>query len=96
MLEEIIAGVEMDLSISRYATWDDLRLYCYRVASAVGLVSIEIFGYKNSRCKEYAIELGLAVAREQPDAEIGEAAAHSLDELDQRRGLLHRLAAADR
>ncbi|MFL6567611.1 MAG: phytoene/squalene synthase family protein [Chthoniobacterales bacterium] len=61
MLEEIIAGVEMDLTISRYATWDDLRLYCYRVASAVGLVSIEIFGYTNPRCKEYAIELGLAL-----------------------------------
>ena len=38
-----------------------MRLYCYRVASAVGLVSIEIFGYKNSACKEYAVELGLAL-----------------------------------
>ncbi len=47
MLEEIIAGVEMDLSISRYATFEELRVYCYRVASAVGLVSIEIFGYRN-------------------------------------------------
>lgn len=61
MLEEIIAGVEMDLTISRYASWNELRLYCYRVASAVGLVSIEIFGYKNRRCKEYAVELGLAL-----------------------------------
>ena len=61
MLEEIIAGVEMDLTHSRYATWDELRVYCYRVASAVGLVSIEIFGYRNSRCKEYAVELGLAL-----------------------------------
>lgn len=61
MLEEIIAGVEMDLTISRYASWEDLRLYCYRVASAVGLVSIEIFGYTNPRCKEYAVELGLAL-----------------------------------
>ncbi len=51
----------MDLSISRYATFEDLRLYCYRVASAVGLVSIEIFGYRNSRCQEYATELGLAL-----------------------------------
>ena len=47
MLDEIIAGVEMDLTKSRYATFEDLRLYCYRVASAVGLVAIEIFGYKN-------------------------------------------------
>src|SRR5204863_663904 len=61
MLEEIITGVEMDLSISRYATFEELRVYCYRVASAVGLVSIEIFGYRNPRCKEYAIELGPAL-----------------------------------
>ncbi len=51
----------MDLSISRYATFEELRLYCYRVASAVGLVSIEIFGYRNARCKEYALDLGLAL-----------------------------------
>ncbi|HSH39716.1 MAG TPA: squalene/phytoene synthase family protein [Chthoniobacterales bacterium] len=61
MLEEIIAGVEMDLSISSYASFQDLRLYCYRVASAVGLVSIEIFGYHNLQCREYAVELGLAL-----------------------------------
>ena len=61
MLEEIIAGVEMDLSITRYATFEELRLYCYRVASAVGLVSIEIFGYRNPACKDYAIQLGLAL-----------------------------------
>jgi 15-cis-phytoene synthase len=61
MLEEIISGVEMDLSISRYATFEDLRIYCYRVASAVGLVSIEIFGYRNPACKEYALQLGLAL-----------------------------------
>jgi 15-cis-phytoene synthase len=61
MLEEIIAGVEMDLSTMRYPTFEDLRVYCYRVASAVGLVSIEIFGYRNQRSKQYAIELGLAL-----------------------------------
>jgi phytoene synthase len=61
MLEEIIAGVEMDLSTLRYATFEELRIYCYRVASAVGLVSIEIFGYRNQGCKQYAIELGLAL-----------------------------------
>ena len=61
MFEEIIAGVEMDLSIRRYATFEELRVYCYRVASAVGLVSIEIFGYRNAGCKQYAIELGLAL-----------------------------------
>jgi phytoene synthase len=61
MLEEIIAGVEMDLSILRYSTFKELRVYCYRVASAVGLVSIEIFGYENPRCREYAVDLGLAL-----------------------------------
>jgi len=61
MLEEIITGVEMDVDIRRYATWDDLRVYCHRVASAVGLVSIEIFGYKNPQCRDYAIALGLAL-----------------------------------
>ena len=61
MLEEIIDGVEMDLTIARYETFAALRQYCYRVASAVGLVSIEIFGYRNPACKEYAIELGLAL-----------------------------------
>lgn len=61
MLEEIIAGVEMDIDTKRYATFEELQLYCYRVASAVGLVSIEIFGYKNSRSRDYAVALGLAL-----------------------------------
>src|ERR1700751_4086404 len=61
MLEEIIAGGEMDLSIARYANFKALGVYCYRVASAVGLVSIDIFGYGNPRCREYAIDLGLAL-----------------------------------
>ena len=61
LIEEVIAGVEMDLRISRYATFEELRVYCYRVASAVGLISIEIFGYRNPRCREYARELGLAL-----------------------------------
>jgi 15-cis-phytoene synthase len=61
MLEEIIDGVEMDLRNVRYDSFDELRLYCYRVASAVGLVSIEIFGYRNPACRQYAIQLGLAL-----------------------------------
>ena len=61
MLDEIIDGVEMDLGRVHYQTFDDLRLYCYRVASAVGLVSIEIFGYRNAACRDYAIQLGLAL-----------------------------------
>jgi 15-cis-phytoene synthase len=58
--EEVIAGVEMDLSRKRYATFEDLRLYCYRVASAVGLICIEIFGYSNPAAKQYAEDLGIA------------------------------------
>jgi phytoene synthase len=59
--EEIIMGCEMDIAGTRYATWDALRLYCYRVASAVGLVSIEIFGCRDPRRHEYATQLGLAL-----------------------------------
>jgi phytoene synthase len=61
MLEEIIDGVEMDLHNVRYNSFEELRVYCYRVASAVGLVSIEIFGYRNPACRQYAIQLGLAL-----------------------------------
>ncbi|HEV8618420.1 MAG TPA: squalene/phytoene synthase family protein [Candidatus Udaeobacter sp.] len=71
ILEEIIAGVEMDLSTSGYATFEELRVYCYRVASAVGLISIEIFGYRNVRCKEYALELGLALQMTNIIRDIG-------------------------
>ena len=61
MLEEIIDGMEMDLRNTRYRTFEELRVYCYRVASAVGLVSIEIFGYRNPACRDYAIQLGYAL-----------------------------------
>ncbi|MEP6698491.1 MAG: phytoene/squalene synthase family protein [Verrucomicrobiota bacterium] len=61
MLDEIIDGVAMDVASVRYATFEELRVYCYRVASAVGLVSIEIFGYRNPACRDYAIQLGLAL-----------------------------------
>ena len=61
MLEEIIDGMEMDLRNTRYRTFEELRRYCYRVASAVGLVSIEIFGYRNPACRDYAVQLGYAL-----------------------------------
>src|SRR5687767_11175324 len=51
----------MDLEKRRYATLEELELYCYRVASVVGLLSIEIFGYTNSACRDYAIYLGKAL-----------------------------------
>jgi len=59
--EQILDGVESDLEAVRYQTFSQLAEYCYRVASAVGLVSIEIFGYRNPRCRDYAYHLGLAL-----------------------------------
>ncbi len=58
---EIIAGVEMDVCGRLYSTFEQLRAYCYRVASVVGLVSIEIFGYQDQSCRQYAVDLGLAL-----------------------------------
>jgi 15-cis-phytoene synthase len=63
-MEAIIDGCAMDLDKSRYETWDELRLYCYRVASAVGLMCVEIFGYTPSQAeavRRYAIDLGIAL-----------------------------------
>jgi phytoene synthase len=57
---EIILGCEMDLCGTVYETWDDLRLYCHRVASCVGLVSLGIFGARSTDAIKYATELGLA------------------------------------
>jgi phytoene synthase len=76
-LEEIIAGVEMDMDHPTYETFDQLYPYCYRVASAVGLCCIEIFGYSDPRAREYAVNLGVAlqltnILRDvQVDARIG-------------------------
>ncbi len=61
LMQEIITGVEMDLAGALYQTFEELHTYCYRVASAVGLVSIEIFGYRDPGCRQYAIDLGLAL-----------------------------------
>lgn len=69
---EIIAGVEMDLAGTNYATWEELRLYCYRVASAVGLISIEIFGCREAGSREYAISLGLALQLTNILRDVGE------------------------
>jgi 15-cis-phytoene synthase len=59
--DELIRGCEMDLDTKRYESFGDLEKYCYRVASVVGLLSIEIFGYKNPACREYAVFLGKAL-----------------------------------
>lgn len=58
---EIIYGCEMDVRGTVYETWEELRLYCYRVASVVGLVSIDIFGARDPQAKVYAENLGLAL-----------------------------------
>lgn len=60
-LEAIIEGVEMDLDGATFATAEDLYPYCYRVASAVGLCCVEIFGYTDPRTRDYAVNLGLAL-----------------------------------
>jgi phytoene synthase len=59
--DDLIDGVEMDLRRSRYDTFDELIGYCRRVASAVGLICIEIFGCRDSRSRDYAFNLGLAL-----------------------------------
>lgn len=59
--EALIDGVAMDVGRRRYRTFDELREYCYRVASTVGLICLEIFGYRHQRSREYAVELGLAL-----------------------------------
>jgi phytoene synthase len=59
--EDVVAGCRMDITTRRYPTFGELRAYCGRVASAVGLASIEIFGYDDPRTREYAVELSLAL-----------------------------------
>jgi 15-cis-phytoene synthase len=61
LFDELIKGCEMDLDIQRYEGFEQLELYCHRVASVVGLLSIEIFGYRNSACRDYAVYLGKAL-----------------------------------
>ncbi len=59
--DELIRGMEMDLARDRFETLEELDLYCYRAASVVGLLSIEIFGYREESCQQYAIHLGKAL-----------------------------------
>jgi 15-cis-phytoene synthase len=59
--EALIEGVEMDLGPRRYETFDDLYQYCIRVASAVGLVCLDIFGCRDPMSRQYAIDLGVAL-----------------------------------
>lgn len=57
----VIDGCQRDLSKRRYATFAELKEYCYGVASIVGLISIEVFGYRHEETKQYAINLGYAL-----------------------------------
>jgi phytoene synthase len=60
-LDAILSGVEMDIDKRRYESFEELREYCYRVAAAVGLCCIEIFGYTDPRARDYAENLGVAL-----------------------------------
>jgi phytoene synthase len=59
--EDLVDGVAMDLEQRRYDRFDALRQYCLRVASAVGLICVEIFGYRDVHTRDYAIDLGIAL-----------------------------------
>ncbi len=59
--DDLIDGVEMDLTRQRYANFDELREYCWRVASTVGLICLNIFGCRHPGGREYAMNLGLAL-----------------------------------
>jgi phytoene synthase len=59
--QEVLSGVESDLVKTQYHDFEELRQYCYQVASAVGLICIHIFGFTHSRAKDHAVDLGLAM-----------------------------------
>ena len=71
-LSEIIDGMEMDLTQTRYLDWPNLERYCYRVASVVGLLSAEIFGYGDRRTLDYAADLGMAFQLTNIIRDVGE------------------------
>ncbi|SDH40769.1 presqualene diphosphate synthase HpnD [Propionivibrio dicarboxylicus] len=80
LLLEIIDGMEMDLQQTRYPDFKSLSLYCYRVASVVGLLAAEIFGYENRRTLRYAHDLGIALQLTNIIRDVGE---------DARRGRIY-------
>jgi phytoene synthase len=69
---EIIDGMEMDLDQLRYPDFKSLQLYCYRVASVVGLLSVEIFGYSDRQTLKYAHDLGIALQLTNIIRDVGE------------------------
>ena len=71
-LNEIIDGMEMDLTQTRYLDWPGLERYCYRVAGVVGLLAASIFGYREARTLDYARELGTAFQLTNIIRDVGE------------------------
>ena len=85
---EIIDGMEMDLNFNRYESFKQLQLYCYRVASAVGILSAKIFGFNNQNTLKYAHDMGIALQLTNIIRDLGEDARRGriyvpLDELKQ-------------
>ncbi len=74
---DLVKGMEMDLKKKRYNSFSELAEYCFNVASTVGLMSIEVFGYSNQKTKDFAVNLGIAlqltnILRDiRQDAELG-------------------------
>ena len=58
---QVIEGVESDLVKTRFENFEELKAYCYQVASVVGLICIEVFGYEDEAAREYAIDMGIAM-----------------------------------
>jgi phytoene synthase len=88
LLLEIIDGMEMDLDQPRYSDFKSLQLYCYRVASVVGLLSVEIFGYTDRQTLKYAHDLGIAFQLTNIIRDVGEDARRNriylpMDEMQQ-------------
>ena len=69
---EIIDGMEMDLNFNRYENFTKLQLYCYRAASAVGILSAKIFGFNNINTLKYAHDMGIALQLTNIIRDLGE------------------------
>jgi phytoene synthase len=69
---DLLAGVEMDIAPRLYATWEDLRLYCYRVAATVGLLTLPVLGARSPEASTYAVDLGLAMQLTNILRDVGE------------------------
>ncbi|MBN1928365.1 MAG: phytoene/squalene synthase family protein [Chlorobiaceae bacterium] len=69
---DLIDGVAMDIDFQTFETFDELYVYCYKVASVVGLMTVEIFGYKDKAALQHAIDLGIAMQLTNILRDIGE------------------------